>query len=108
MHRQRQDAATQAVHFHAADDTTRSEPSCPVVELDAQGQLLIDGRWQPYSTLFNAEARAERRPEELLRLARRHGLVRDCVIRRDGDGIPRPQRIALSTRKRKKACSSAV
>ncbi|WP_420427783.1 hypothetical protein [Algiphilus sp.] len=96
MHGQRQDAAAEAVLFRTPDDAGPGEEAGPFVELDAHGQMLtVNGGRQSYASLFSADACAEGRPEELLRLARRHGLVRDCVLRRDAGGIARQQRIAL-------------
>ncbi|MHA7833871.1 MAG: hypothetical protein ACX94A_05235 [Algiphilus sp.] len=96
MHGQRQDATAEAVLFRTTDDAVPCDWAGPVVELDVHGQvLMLNGSRPSYASLFSADACAEGRPEELLRLARRHGLVRDCVLRKDAGGVARQQRIAL-------------
>lgn len=95
MHGQRQDAAVETVPFQSDGDWGSNQRISGTVELDAQGQMLIEGRRASYASLFSRDARALGRPEELLRLARRHGLVRDCVLRFDASGVAQQQRIAL-------------
>lgn len=95
MHGQRQDAAAETVPFPSSGEWEPSQRLSGTVELDAQGQMVIDGRRASYASLFSRDARALGRPEELLRLARRHGLVRDCVLRFDASGVAQQQRIAL-------------
>lgn len=97
MHGQRQDAAAEAVPPLTSGEWEGAPLRAEVVELDAQGEMLMGGRKQPYANLFSLEARALGRPEELLRLARRHGLVRDCVLRFDASGVAQQYRIALQS-----------
>lgn len=65
--------------------------------MDVEGRLAEPPQrnQREYGGLFSAEERARGLPEELMRLARRHGCVRDRVQRRDGNGGTRMQRIAL-------------
>jgi len=95
MHGQRQDAAAEVVPPYTGGELGGVPPRVQVLELDAQGEVLVGGRRQPYASLFSLEARALGRPAELLRLARRHGLVRDCVLRFNASGAAQQYRIAL-------------
>lgn len=67
--------------------------------MDAEGRLAAPPSRQQshYACLFSEEERERGLPAELMRLARRHGCVRDRVLRRDGHGQLRMQRIALQS-----------
>ena len=69
------------------------------------GRMDIDGRLAAppsrgqlnYAGLFSEDERERGLPTELMRLARRHGCVRDRVKRSDGQGHIRMQRISLQS-----------
>ncbi len=69
------------------------------------GRMDLDGRLAAppsrgqldYAGLFSEDERERGLPTELMRLARRHGCVRDRVKRSDGQGHIRMQRISLQS-----------
>lgn len=65
--------------------------------MDTAGRLAQPPRRDvpEYAGLFSEEERARGLPAELMRLARRHGCVRDRVLRSDGNGGACLQRISL-------------
>lgn len=67
--------------------------------MDADGWLAApsSGGQLSYAGLFSEEERSRGLPAELMRLARRHGCVRDRVFRSDGKGDSRMMRIALQS-----------
>lgn len=91
-----------------ADNATRRVP--PASRDGAQraacaGRIDLDGRLVvppsrglvDYAGLFSQDERERGLPAELMRLARRHGCVRDRVLRSDGNGHLRMQRISLQS-----------
>lgn len=102
MHRARQEAGDghgAGARVPAQPDGTVTET---VVDIDADGRLAAvrgHGSARDYAALFAPADRSRGLPAELMRLARRHGLVRDQLQRPDADGAWRPHRITLSIRR---------
>lgn len=91
-----------------ADNATRGLPPATrdgVQGVTCAGRIDLDGRLvvppsrglRDYAGLFSPDERERGLPAELMRLARRHGCVRDQVLRSDGNGQLRMQRISLQS-----------
>lgn len=98
MQRSRQEAynPTRGAPLATADS---AHPVECAGRMDVDGRLVAPPSRQQgdYAGLFSEEERGRGLPGELMRLARRHGCVRDRVLRRDGHGQLRMQRISLQS-----------
>lgn len=98
MQRPRQEADNVTRGVPPATRDSAQRPPC-AGRMDLDGRLVVPpSRSQlDYAGLFSQDERDRGLPTELMRLARRHGCVRDRVLRSDGNGHLCMQRISLQS-----------